>query len=109
MTAIHTHLFPPVCQDNSAIMMATHASYSLQLLVELFSMGAQQVVSATIRNHLFKLIDALTSEGAIFAPYIFQNTFTYANELNHEGAWAQATPFLVSKLIVNYSKIFLHF
>jgi hypothetical protein len=30
-------------QDNSAIMMATHVIYSLQLIVESFSTGAKQV------------------------------------------------------------------
>ncbi len=72
------------------MMMVTHASYSLQLIVELFSMGAQQTAPATICNDSFKLIDELASEGAIFAPYIFQDTF-YAKKLNHEGASAQAT------------------
>ncbi len=72
-------------------------------------MGAQQVAPATISNRSFELIDALASEGALFAPYILENTFTYADKLNHEGAWAQATSLLVPKLIVNYSKISLHF
>ncbi len=67
-------------------MMATHAGYSLQLIVESFSMGAQQVAPTTICNHSFKLIDALASEGALFDPYVFEDAFTYANELNHEGA-----------------------
>jgi hypothetical protein len=80
-------------------MMVTHASYSLQLIVELFSMGAKQVAPATICNHSFKLIDASASEVALFAQYIFENAFTYANKLNHEGAWAQATSFLASKFI----------
>jgi hypothetical protein len=85
-------------QDNSAIMMATHASYSPQLIFESFSMEAQQVAPATICNHSFKLIDALASKGALFAPYIFKNALTYTNKLNHEGAWAQTTSFLASKL-----------
>jgi hypothetical protein len=50
----------------------------------------------------------LTSEGALFALNIFEEAF-YANELNHEGACAQATTFQTSKLIVNYSKTFFHF
>jgi hypothetical protein len=66
-------------QDNSAIMMVTHTSYSLQMIVESFSKGAQQVAPATICNHFFKLIDALASEGALFAPCVFENIFTYAN------------------------------
>jgi hypothetical protein len=68
-------------------MMATHASYSLQLIFESFSNGVQQVAPATICNHSFKLIDVLASEGALFAPLIFQDAFTYTNKLNHEGAW----------------------
>jgi hypothetical protein len=80
------------------------------LIVESFSTGVEQVAPATIRNDSFKLIDALALEGAIFAPYIFEDAFTYAtNKLNHEGAWAQATSFQTSKLIVIYSKISLHF
>ncbi len=81
-------------RDDSAIMLAMHAIYSLQLIVESFSTGAKQVVPATIHNDSFKLIDALALEGAIFAPYIFEDAFTYAaNKSNHEGAWAQATSF----------------
>jgi hypothetical protein len=34
-------------QDDSAIMLATHAIYSLQLIVEFFSTGAKQVAPAT--------------------------------------------------------------
>ncbi len=93
--------------DDSAIMMATHTIYSLQLIVESFSTGAKQAAPATIHNNLFKLIVALASEGAHFAPYIFENAFTYANKLNHEGARAQATSFQASKLIVNYFLSFL--
>jgi hypothetical protein len=52
------NLLLPSIQDNLAIMMATHASYSLQLIVESFSMGDHQVAPATICNHSFKLIDA---------------------------------------------------
>jgi hypothetical protein len=109
-TRIHMQnlLLLPV-QDDSAILIATNASYSLQLIVESFSTGAKQVAPATIRNHSFKLIDELASEGALFAPYILENAFTYTNELNHEGAWAQAASFQVSKLIVIYFKIFFLF
>jgi hypothetical protein len=96
-------------QDDSAIMMATHTCYSLQLIVESFSMRAQQVSPSTICNHSFKLIDALASEGALFAPSIFEDAFTYTNEMSHAGAWAQGTFFLVSKLIGNDSKMSLHF
>jgi hypothetical protein len=90
-------------------MLATHAIYSLQLIVESFSTEAKQVASATIHNDLFKLIVALASEGARFAPYIFENAYTYANKLNHEGVRAQATSFQASKLIVNYFEISFHF
>jgi hypothetical protein len=64
------NLLLPSVQDDSAIIMATHAGYSLQLIVESFSMRAQQVAPAIIHNH-FKLIDALASEGALCAPYNF--------------------------------------
>jgi hypothetical protein len=99
----------PFVHDDPAIMMETCTNYSFQLIVKSFSEGSQQVAPATICNHPFQLIDALASEGALFAPYIFENAFTCANKLNCEGAWAQATSFLASKLIVNYSKISLHF
>jgi hypothetical protein len=106
---ISSLLLPPV-RDDPAITTATNVDFSLQLIVESFSMGAEQVAPATICNNSFKLIDALASEGAIFAPYIFEGAFTYAaNKLNHEGAWAQATSFQTSKLIVIYSKTSLHF
>jgi hypothetical protein len=51
----------------------------------------------------------LASEGALFALYIFEDALTCANELNHEGAWAQATSFQASKLIVNFFEVSLHF
>ncbi len=95
-------------RDNSAIMMATHAIYSLQLIVEPFSTGAKQVAPATICNDLFKLIVALASKGAMFAPYVFQDT-SYLYKLNHEGACVQATSLQTSKLIVMYFKTSLHF
>ncbi len=96
-------------REDSAIMLAMHAIYSLQLIVESFSTGTKQVAPATIHNNLFKLIVALASERARFAPYIFDNAFTYANKLNHEGLRAQATSRQASKLIVNYFKISFHF
>jgi hypothetical protein len=86
-------LLPPI-RDDPAITTATNANFSLQLIVESFFTGAKQVTPATICNNSFKMIDTLASEGAIFAPYIFEDAFTYAaNKLNHEGAWAQATSF----------------
>jgi hypothetical protein len=95
-------------QDDSAIMMATHAIYSLHLIVESFSTRAKQIAPATIRNNSFKLIVALASEGAMFPPYIFQDA-CYLYKLNHEGACVQATSLQTSKLIVMYSKTSLHF
>jgi hypothetical protein len=109
MMTTHTNLLLLSVQDDSAIMLATHAICSLQLIVESFSTGAKQVALVTIHNNLFKLIVALASEGARIASYIFDNAFTYANEWNHEGVRAQATSFQASKLIVDYFKIFFHF
>ena len=64
MMTTHANLLLLSVQDDSAIMLATHAIYSLQLIVESFSTEAKQVASATIHNDLFKLILALASEGA---------------------------------------------
>jgi hypothetical protein len=44
-------------KDTPAIMMVTHANYSLQLIVESLFTGAKQVASATIPNESFKLIN----------------------------------------------------
>ncbi len=109
MITTHANLLLLSVQDNSAIMLMTHAICSHQLIVESFSTGARQVAPVTIHNDLFKLIVALASEGAHFAPYIFENACTYTNKLNHEGVRAQATAIQVSKLIVNYFKISFHF
>jgi hypothetical protein len=35
-------------RDDSAIMLATHATHSLQLIIESFSTGAKQVAPSTI-------------------------------------------------------------
>jgi len=93
-------LLLPRDSTRPAITTARNATFSLQLIVELFSTGFKQVTSATIHNDPFKLIDALALEGAIFAPYIFEDAFTPTNKSNHEGAWAQATSCQNSKLIV---------
>jgi hypothetical protein len=53
-------------------MTATNANFSLQLIVESFYTEAKQFAPATICNDSFNLIDALASEGALFAPYIFE-------------------------------------
>ena len=74
-----------------AITTPTNSDFSLQLIVEPFSTGAEQVTPTTIRNDSFKLIDVLSLEGAICAPYTFEDAFTYTHESNHEGAWAQAS------------------
>jgi len=92
-----------------SITTATNATFSLQSIDESFSTGAEQVASATIHIDSFKLIDALASEGAIFAPYVFENVFIPTNKSNHEGAWAQETSCQTSKLIVIYFKRFLYF
>ncbi len=81
-------------QNAPSITTGTNATFSLQLIVETFSTGAKQVAPATICDDSFKLIDALASEGAIFASYIFEDAIPYTtNKSNHEGAWAQATSF----------------
>jgi hypothetical protein len=82
------NLLLPFYQDNSAIMIksllllrdsarpaittATNTTFSLQLIVESFSTGAEQVAPATIRNDSFKLIDTLASEGARFAQIFYR-------------------------------------
>jgi hypothetical protein len=47
-------------------MMATHANYSLQLVVESLFTGAKQVASATIPNESFKLIVKYTKTSLHF-------------------------------------------
>jgi hypothetical protein len=81
------------------------------LIVVSVSEGAQQVAPAqqAASSTILQLIDVLVSEGAIFAPHIFKDAFTPANELNHEGAWALAISCQNSKLMVVYFKRFLHF
>ncbi len=66
-------------RDNSAIMKATHAIYSLQLFVESFSTGAKQVALASICNDLFKLIVALASKGAMLLHIFFKMLPAYTN------------------------------
>jgi hypothetical protein len=51
-------------KDAPAIMMAPLANFLLHLIVESFSMGAEQVTPATICNDFFKLFNKLLSEGA---------------------------------------------
>jgi hypothetical protein len=72
------------------------------MIVELISTGAQQVTPGTICSDFFNLIDALVSEGALFAPYVFEDVFPYAaNKSNYKEAWAQGTSVQTSKLIVS--------
>jgi hypothetical protein len=82
------NLLLPFNQDNSVIMIssllllhhsahpaittATNATFSLQLIVESFSTGAEQVAPATICNDSFKSIDTLASEGAQFVQIFYQ-------------------------------------
>jgi hypothetical protein len=71
VTTLNAHnLLLPSVQDDSAIMIAANASYSLQLIVESFSTGAKQDAPVTICNDSFKFIDASASEGARFALYL---------------------------------------
>ena len=53
-------------KDAPAIMMAPLANFPLQLIVKSFSMGAEQVIPATICDDFFKLFDTLVSEGEAF-------------------------------------------
>ncbi len=53
-------------KDAPAIMMATHADYSLQLIVESLFTGAKHVASATIPNESFKLIVEYTKTSLHF-------------------------------------------
>jgi hypothetical protein len=82
------NLLLPFNQDNSAIMIssllllrdsarpaittATNATFSLQLIVESFSTGAEQVTTAT---------NVLALEGAMIAPYIFEDTLIVQTNL----------------------------
>jgi hypothetical protein len=114
-------LLPPCNLERSAIMTATNANSSLQLIVELLSKRTKQVDPATIFDNSFKLIDVLASEGAMFAPYIFEDTFNRANKSSKFAVASQAMIFSTTigdnsngsvkpqKLIVIYSKRSLHF
>ncbi len=99
-------------QERSAIMTATNIGYSLQLIVESISMGAQQVLQPPFElQWLFQVDWCIGFWRALFSTNMFEYTFNYAaNKLNHGGSWAlQATSLQTSKLNVIYSKISLHF
>jgi hypothetical protein len=84
ITTTNSSLLLFCVKDTPAITTATNATFLLQLIIESFSTGAEQVAPATIRDDSFKLIDALALEGAIFASYIFEDAIPYAtNESNH--------------------------
>ena len=105
-----------------ATTIATNGNFSLQLIVESLSTGADyQVAPATILDDSFKLIDVLTSEGAMFAPYIFENASTRTNKSSKFAVASQAMvlsstiggkpngSFKPQNLIVIYFKRSLHF
>ncbi len=66
------------CPANTTV---TNANFSLQLIVELLLTGTKEVAPATILDDSFKLIDVLASEGAMFAPYFFEDSFNRAKHL----------------------------
>jgi hypothetical protein len=126
------NLLLPFYQDNSAIMIksllllrdsarpaittATNTTFSLQLIVESFSTGAEQVAPATIRNDSFKLIDTLASEGARFAQIFYQLGNLDSSQLIVDlisVIWSFTNiihgSFKPQNLIVIYFKRFLHF
>ena len=102
-------------------MTATNPNFSLQLIVELLSTGTKQIAPATIFDDSFKLINVLASEGAKFAPYIFEDAFNCANKSSKFAIAYQAMVLSTTiednsngsvkpqKLIVIYSKRSLHF
>ena len=104
-----------------AITTATNANFTLQLTVELLWTETKQVAPATILDDSFKLIDILASEGAVFAPYIFEDAFNRANKSSKFAVASQAMVHSMTigdnsngnvkpqKLIVIYSKRSLHF
>jgi len=67
------------CPANTTV---TNANFSLQLIVELLLTGTKEVAPATILDNSFKLIDVLASEGAMFAPYFFEDSFNRAKHLS---------------------------
>jgi hypothetical protein len=74
-----------------AITTATNATFSLQLIFESLSTGAHHLVApATILDNSFKLIDILASEGAMFAPYIFEDASACTNKSSKFAVASQA-------------------
>jgi len=92
-----------------AIMTATNGDYSLQLIVETFSTGANQVAPATtICDNSFKLIDMLASEGAALCSEGAQPASTIlCNELCRHGLIVDFIPstsnLLLSSPVLNCS------
>ena len=95
---------------NSVKLIETRTSQQSTMLY--FNGGSSRLIVGYIYSS--------NSEGARSPPTTFTITqahdcqrlivdFIAANESNHEGAWAQATSFQTSKLIVIYSKKSLHF
>jgi hypothetical protein len=74
-----------------AITTAMNGDFSLQLIVESLSTGAHHLVApATILDDSFKLIDVLASEGAMFAPYIFEDASARTNKSSKFAVASQA-------------------
>jgi hypothetical protein len=74
-----------------AITTATNGDFSLQLIVESLSTGAHHLVTpATILDDSFKLIDVLALEGAMFAPYIFEDASARTNKSSKFAVASQA-------------------
>ncbi len=83
-------------------MTATNGDYSLQLIVESFSTGANHVAPATtICDNSFKLIDTLASEGAALCSKGAQPAPTIScNELCRYGLIVDFIP-MTSNLLVS--------
>jgi hypothetical protein len=114
--------------DECLFLLRDEDNSELQLIVDSYSTGTEQVTPATIRNDSFKLNDTLASEGAHPAPTILSDKLcgfglivdfipTTSNPLlpsvlNGAIASAHRSNLHVeykSKLIVICFKIFLHF
>ena len=101
---------PTIFGANSVKLIETRTSQQSTMLY--FNGGSSRLIVGYIYSS--------NSEGACSPPTTFTITqalncqrlivvFIAANESNHAGAWAQATSFQTSKLIVIYSKKSLHF
>ncbi len=98
-TAIHAqnlllffvqNLLPRDLERPAITTATTNANFTFQLTVELLSTETKQVAPATILDDAFKLNDVLASEGAIIAPYIFEDAFNCANKSSKFAVASQA-------------------